>query len=189
MKNRAKKEIVVLRLSHRKERDKRITTHAILVARAFFATKCLYTGDRDIDLENRIRKIVEKWGGNFEIEYLKDWRTFLKDIRKENKYSIVHLTMYGIPIQNLIDKLKEKEKILVIIGSEKVPREIYSLSDYNVAITNQPHSEIAALAIFLDKILEGEELFNEFNNAKIRIVPSECAKKVIRNDIKEDKKN
>lgn len=179
--NKEKMDVAVLRLSHRKIRDKRVTTHVVLVARALSATKCFYSGDRDFELEERIRKITEKWGGNFQIEYCKNWKNLIKNLKSQN-YFVVHLTMYGIPIQNLIDKLKEKEKILIIVGSEKVPKEVYELADLNVAITNQPHSEIAALAIFLDKIFDGAELYKEFENAKIRIIPSERGKKVIKNE-------
>ncbi|MEM7816935.1 MAG: tRNA (cytidine(56)-2'-O)-methyltransferase, partial [Candidatus Aenigmatarchaeota archaeon] len=158
MEDKEKNEILVLRLSHRKNRDKRVTTHVALVARAFSAKKCFYAGDKDDELEKRIRKVVEKWGGIFQIEYSKNWKSLLKELKNED-YFIVHLTMYGIPIQNLIEKIKNKEKIVVIVGSEKVPREVYDLADCNIAITNQPHSEIAALAIFLDRIFDSAELY------------------------------
>ena len=89
--------------------------------------------------------------------------------------------MYGIPLIEKLEELKKKEKILVIVGSEKVPREVYEIADYNISITNQPHSEIAALAIFLDKIFDGKEFFKEFENAKLKIIPCERGKKVIKN--------
>ncbi|RLI84410.1 tRNA (cytidine(56)-2'-O)-methyltransferase, partial [Archaeoglobales archaeon] len=58
---------------------------------------------------------------------------------------------------------------------EKVPSEIYELCDYNISIGNQPHSEVAALAIFLDRVLD--KTFNlRFDNAKLEIVPSERGK-------------
>lgn len=189
MMNKEKPEIIVLRLFHRKSRDKRVTTHTILVSRAFSATKCFYSGDRDLDLENRITNIVNKWGGDFKIEYSKNWKNLLKDF-KDRGYFVVHLTMYGIPIQNLLDNLKNKEKIVLVVGSEKVPKEVYNIADYNIAITNQPHSEIAAIAIFLDKIFDGKELCKDFNGAKIKIIPTERGKKVIENDnFSKNKKN
>jgi len=40
-----------------------------------------------------------------------------------------------------------------------------------VSIGNQPHSEIAALAIFLDRLFEGKQLKQEFKG-KMKIVPS-----------------
>ncbi|MEM5825957.1 MAG: tRNA (cytidine(56)-2'-O)-methyltransferase [Candidatus Aenigmatarchaeota archaeon] len=181
MNDKGKKDVIVLRLSHRKNRDRRVTTHVILVARAFSAKKCFYTGDKDEELEKRIKKVVEKWGGDFQIEYSENWKTLLKELKRK-EYSVVHLTMYGIPIQNLIDEIKDKKNIVVIVGSEKVPREVYELANYNIAITNQPHSEIAALTIFLDRIFDGTELYREFENARIRVIPSERGKKVIKDD-------
>ncbi|MEM0243138.1 MAG: tRNA (cytidine(56)-2'-O)-methyltransferase [Candidatus Aenigmatarchaeota archaeon] len=169
-------EVYVLRLFHRRERDKRVTTHCALVARAFLAKKMFYCGDRDESLEDNIKDINKRFGGSFEIEYVKEWKKLLKDFSGVK----IHLTMYGIPLLDKLDEIKKKEKILVIIGSEKVPREVYEISDYNISITNQPHSEIAALAIFLDKIFESKEFFVEFENAKIKIIPSERNKKVLK---------
>ena len=60
---------------------------------------------------------------------------------------------------------------MIVIGAEKVPKELYDISDYNVSIGNQPHSEIAALAIFLDRLFEGKQLRQEFRG-KMKIVPS-----------------
>jgi tRNA (cytidine56-2'-O)-methyltransferase len=48
----------------------------------------------------------------------------------------------------------------------------------NIAVGNQPHSEIAALAIFLDRYFQGKELVNTFENAKMRIIPSSRGKRV-----------
>ena len=59
-----------------------------------------------------------------------------------------------------------------------MPGEIYYLSDYNIAIGNQPHSEISALAIFLDKLFSGKELKKEFSKRKIEIIPSRYKKEV-----------
>ncbi|MDG6922255.1 MAG: tRNA (cytidine(56)-2'-O)-methyltransferase, partial [Nitrososphaerota archaeon] len=61
---------------------------------------------------------------------------------------------------------------------EKVPREVYSLSHFNVAVGSQPHSEVGALAVFLDRIYKGKELYSTFENAKIRIKPSIKGKEV-----------
>ena len=90
--------------------------------------------------------------------------------------------MYGIPIDKIIDKITQiNSKILVIIGSEKVEGWFYYNSDYNIAIGNQPHSEVAALAIFLDRIYKGEELNIQFSDAKLSIIPQEKGKKVTKN--------
>jgi len=68
-----------------------------------------------------------------------------------------------------------------VVGASKVPKELYQVSDYNVSIGNQPHSEIAALAICLDRIFRGKELIKQFDDAKLRIVPSPNEKKVLNN--------
>jgi tRNA (cytidine56-2'-O)-methyltransferase len=169
-------KVWVLRLGHRRVRDQRITSHCALVARAFGADGITYSGEKDENLEESIRKVVKKWGGPFEINYEKNWR---KLIGKWNGKR-VHLSMYGVSLQNKIDEIKKcKKNLLIIVGSEKVPFTVYELSDWNVSVTNQPHSEVAALAIFLDRIFEGKELKKEFKNAKIKIIPQEKGKKVI----------
>ena len=71
---------------------------------------------------------------------------------------------------------------MLLVGSQKVPGEFYSeeVSDFNVAVGNQPHSECSALAIFLDRFFEGKELGASFEKAKIAIVPKERGKEVKR---------
>ena len=89
--------------------------------------------------------------------------------------------MYGLPLNDVIEEIKGKKgKKLVVVGGEKVPKIVYKLADWNVSITNQPHSEISALAIFLHELFEGEELNLEFRNAKIKIIPHRTDKKVVK---------
>jgi tRNA (cytidine56-2'-O)-methyltransferase len=88
--------------------------------------------------------------------------------------------MYGINIENTIGELQKENKVLVVIGAEKVPREMYKLADYNVAIGNQPHSEIAALAIFLDRVFKGKQLKKDFKGAKLKIIPMAKGKMVVK---------
>ena len=80
-------------------------------------------------------------------------------------------------MQKKIRELRKKRNILVIIGSEKVPGEVYGLADYNIAVTNQPHSEVAALAIFLHEYLSGRELGKKFKG-RLQIVPKAAGKKI-----------
>jgi len=56
---------------------------------------------------------------------------------------------------------------------------VYREADYNVAVTSQPHSEIAALAIALHEIQRGEELKRTFQKSRLRIVPSPRGKRVV----------
>jgi tRNA (cytidine56-2'-O)-methyltransferase len=55
---------------------------------------------------------------------------------------------------------------------------VYNLADYNVAIGNQPHSEIAALAIFLDRVFTGKQFKRIFADANLKILPTEKGKKL-----------
>jgi tRNA (cytidine56-2'-O)-methyltransferase len=85
--------------------------------------------------------------------------------------------MYGLNLPDIIDDIKAAQgKVLVIVGAEKVPGEIYGLADYNVAVTAQPHSEISSLALFLDRLFSGQEFSHEYPGAHIRIVPSRAGK-------------
>jgi tRNA (cytidine56-2'-O)-methyltransferase len=78
-----------------------------------------------------------------------------------------------------MDEISHCEKdLLVAVGAEKVPAEMYQLADWNVAVGNQPHSEVAALAVFLDRLFQGEELGREFEGG-LKIVPSSRGKEVI----------
>ena len=49
----------------------------------------------------------------------------------------------------------------------------------NIAIGNQPHSEVAALAVFLDRVLDGLVFRLEFEDAEIKVIPCERGKKVV----------
>lgn len=172
-------KISVLRLGHRVSRDKRITTHVCLTARAFSASEVIYSGERDKKLEESVKDVVNRWGGKFEIRYEKNWRKVIN--KWKGRGIVVNLSMYGLPIQNKINKIRgTDESILVIIGGKKVPGEIYKLADYNISVTQQPHSELSALVLFLDRLFEGKELEKEFKGAKIKVVPQEKGKKVIR---------
>ena len=106
----------------------------------------------------------------------------VEDWKKEGGI-VVHLTMYGIPIDKVSNKITQiNSKILVIVGSEKVEGWFYHNSDYNIAIGNQPHSEVAALAIFLDRIYKGGELNIQFSDAKLSIIPQDRGKRVRKNE-------
>jgi tRNA (cytidine56-2'-O)-methyltransferase len=76
--------------------------------------------------------------------------------------------MYGQNLPNVIDQL-DTDRLMVVVGAEKVPPDLFRLADYNIAITNQPHSEIAALSIFLDRVQNGQELAADFSG-RMRIV-------------------
>jgi tRNA (cytidine56-2'-O)-methyltransferase len=167
--------IFVLRLGHRIGRDKRISTHCGLVSRAFGAKAIFYSGEKDKALEESVKGVVREWGGPFEIKHVKNWRTFVKNFRGKK----IHLTMYGLPVQKRISEIRKTRQLLIIIGGEKVPGDIYQFADFNISVTSQPHSEVAALALFLHEDLQGKELGKRFQKARRRIVPQARGKKVI----------
>jgi tRNA (cytidine56-2'-O)-methyltransferase len=168
-------EVVILRIGHRPERDQRVTTHVGLTARALGA-QGMYLAASDKGVVQSIRDVADRWGGTFFCEDNMKWRSCIRDWKAQGGI-VVHLTMYGLNLPDVIDEVKSgKEKILVIVGAEKVPGEIYGLADYNVAVTAQPHSEISSLALFLDHLFSGQELRHEFPGARIRIIPSKAGK-------------
>ena len=164
--------ITVLRIGHRPARDKRVTTHVALAARAFGAERIL-VDTRDAALEKRVRDVARRFGGPFEIETGVAWRPILRGFRGTK----VHLTMYGLPIDETVPRIPQDRDLLVVVGAEKVPAEVYRLADWNVAVGNQPHSEVAALAVFLDRFLAGDGLRKEFRG-RLRVRPSARGKDV-----------
>ncbi len=178
-----------MRYGHRPGRDKRITTHVALVARAFGANGFILTDVVDKKIMETIRKVEERWGGRLHVEMGVDHRRYMEKWKRENGI-IVHLTMYGLHIDDVIDKIRNTNRdLLIAVGAEKVPRYFYDIADYNVAIGHQPHSEVAALAVFLDRLFEGRELHLSFPNAKVIIEPCAHGKKVINVGEKETRKN
>src|SRR5687768_682183 len=172
--------ISVLRIGHRLVRDDRVTTHAALVARAFGADMIYMTGVLDRSVNDTVASVSKRWGGGFKVEIIQDWKSLAKAWKKEGG-KVAHLTMYGINIDDIAERLCKESKVLVIIGAEKVPQEAYGLADYNIAISNQPHSEIAALAIFLDRTFRGKQFKKTFADAKLKIAPTEKGKNVHEN--------
>ena len=168
--------IEVVRIGQRLVRDDRVTTHVALVARAFGCSKIFMT-EVNPEIKDTLEKINNTWGGDFAVEFIDNWRSIVKMKKKDSK--IVHLTMYGESINDVDGQLRKEENLLIVVGAEKVPREIYELADYNVGIGNQPHSEISALAILLDRIQKGEQFKNSFLGAKRKIIPTRKGKNVL----------
>ena len=156
----------ILRIGHRPERDKRITTHVALTARAFGASK-IFLSNPDSRVINSVEDVVNKFGGNFKIIPTEN----PKKVVKSSSSLIVHLTMFGLPLDDKLDDIKSSEQnILFIVGAEKVPPWVFESADYNVAVGNQPHSEVAALAVALNSICPIS--YNTEFDGKISVVPS-----------------
>jgi tRNA (cytidine56-2'-O)-methyltransferase len=97
---------------------------------------------------------------------------------KSWKGKTVHLTMYGESLNDKIGELRKEKDLLIIVGAEKVPSEVYRNADFNISVSGQPHSEVAALAVFLDRLFEGKELGKKFPGARLRIVPQAHGKQI-----------
>ena len=95
--------IAVLRMGHRPQRDKRVTTHVCLVARAFGANG-IFIWRKDEKIKKNLNKLIKTWGGEFFV----DFRNY-KKILNEWDGTIVHLTMYGEKI-DIIEEIREKSK-------------------------------------------------------------------------------
>jgi len=149
-----------------------------LIARALGAAGMILT-EPDQSVKESIERINDRWGSKFFVEIDEHWRKRIAKIKQDGD-TLVHLTMYGLRLdKDVSDRIKAlKKDIYVFVGSQKVPSEIYHLADYNISISNQPQSECGALAIFLDRIFEGETLYQEFPDAKYRIIPDPSGKNV-----------
>jgi tRNA (cytidine56-2'-O)-methyltransferase len=86
--------------------------------------------------------------------------------------------MYGEELEKAIQHLDIKRDLLIIVGAEKVPPYFYEIADMNISVGNQPHSEVAALALFLDRFTKAmwqKKLFD----GNIQIIPCVKGKKVL----------
>lgn len=174
------REVTVVRLGHRPGRDDRMTTHVALTARALGADRVVLPANAT-DAAETARDVTERFGGPFEVERVEGPLGRVRDWEG----AIVHLTMYGEPIADVEASIRERhgdDPLLVVVGAEKVPFEVYDRSDWNVGVTNQPHSEVAALAVLLDRLFEGEELDREWRDATRRVVPESTGKTVVEVD-------
>ena len=169
------KSVKVVRVGHRYVRDYRTLTHLCLVSRALGA-EAIYLEEVEKELQETVEEVNRTWGGDFQV-LEGSWKRLFHEAKAEGR-TIVHLTMYGDPLQDKMAELRKRESFLLAVGGPKVPGEVYKLADYNVAVTSQPHSEIAALAITIHDIQRGEELKKEFGGYKLKIVPSARGKQV-----------
>ncbi len=171
--------IGVLRIGHRAARDKRITTHVCLTARTFGADVA-YIHEPDARIAETVDSVTRRFGGPFETHAIESWRSILKDW-KSNGATVLHLTMYGMPVDEVAPAAREAldadRDLLIVLGAEKVPFEVYEAADHNVAVGNQPHSEVAALAILLDRLTEGRWPDRPFDG-EVKVVPSPRGKAV-----------
>jgi len=136
--------------------------------------------------------VNRRFGPGCRLEHIRDWAGFIR--RWEGPS--VHLTMYGKTLDETIESLhrstdidfgecKCEPDILVVIGSEKVQRKVYELADHNTSIGNQPHSEIAALSVFLDRLFKGKQ-FNREYEGEWKILPDLRGKTVVKRNVEHE---
>ena len=170
--------IVILRIGHRVFRDSRVTSHVCLTSRALGADGVIIADQEDKVVESTIRDVTKRFGGPFDISSGTPWRKIVRDW-KDKGGRIVHLTAYGLPLPKMLRQIREaREDLLVVVGSEKMPGEIFKIADWNISVTSQPMSEVAALAIFLDWYNQHGEFDRAFSDARLRIVPSRNGKEI-----------
>ncbi|MFA9518040.1 tRNA (cytidine(56)-2'-O)-methyltransferase [Halopenitus sp. H-Gu1] len=179
------REVAVLRFGHRPGRDDRMTTHVGLTARALGADRVILPDNAGQSAET-VQDITDRFGGPFTVELRTDQTAIVRDWDGV----VVHLTMYGEPVQTVESAIRDahaESPLLVVVGGEKVPWELYEHATFNVGVTNQPHSEVAGLAVFLDRLFEGRELDREWADADRVVRPEACGKTVVdASEIEED---
>jgi tRNA (cytidine56-2'-O)-methyltransferase len=174
--------IGVLRLGHRRDRDKRITSHLGLTARAFGANEIHLSGEMDSSALETWNSVTKRFGGSFKCRYEEKPLRFLRRFSKAKgaeSGTIVHLTMYGEPWKEALPKINLGKPMIIVVGGTKVPGEVYRLADHNISVGNQPHSEVAALAIFLDSLVGPIDDLSHFQDGEIRVIPNGSRKQVI----------
>ena len=172
----------VLRLGYRKGRDPRITTHLALVARAMGADGFLLAGDEDKEMFENLNSVSYRFGGDLETKHVSGMRHLKNHVA--NGGVAVHLTMYGEPFRKAIPKIRRDRPVLIVVGGAKVPGDVYKICQHNVAVGNQPHSEVAALALFMDAWFGESASERNFDNARLIIEGTNDGKLV--HDLRED---
>ena len=170
--------VTVVRLGHRQQRDKRITSHLGLTARALGADHFVLCGDEDEHVMETVSGVTERFGGSFTAAHEARPMAWLKAFKREGG-AVIHLTMYGETLNQAISSIPSDTPLAVVVGGAKVPGEMYTLADHNIAVGNQPHSEVAALALFLHELFGEIPGPDRFEGGKLEIQPSAQGKVVI----------
>src|SRR3989442_8306817 len=118
--------IAVLRLGHRPARDKRVTTHVALTARAFGAD-AVFISTRDTGLERGLRSVTARFGGPFEVRTGVPWRGTLRGLDGP----VLHLPMYGGPPEDLLPPSPRSANPLLLLLAGKGPPAPFALAPVN----------------------------------------------------------
>jgi len=172
----------VLRLGYRRGRDPRITTHLALVSRAMGADGFLLSGDEDKEMFQNLNSVSDRFGGHLETKHVSGMGHLKNHVA--NGGVAIHLTMYGEPFRKAIPKIRRDRPVVIVVGGAKVPGDVYKICQHNVAVGNQPHSEVAALALFMDAWFGESASERNFDNARLIIEGTNDGKLV--HDLRED---
>ena len=99
---------------------------------------------------DNLASVDERFGKGLECQHIKSpvgWlRKFVEQDAGDGKPGIaIHLTMYGEHLEKQYQRCLKTGPIVIVVGGAKVPSDVFKLSQYNVSVGNQPHSEVAAL--------------------------------------------
>lgn len=154
-----------------------MTTHVGLTARAIGARRVVLPSHANEAIET-VRDVTDRFGGPFAVEGVGNPRRWLFD----SEAPIAHLTMYGRPVTETITEVESSvrgRRLNVVVGGGKVTGNVFDRATWNVAVTNQPHSEVGALAVFLDRLLDGAGVDRDWRGAERVVIPSESGKRIV----------
>ena len=87
--------------------------------------------------------------------------------------------MYGEPFREAIPRMRRDRPMVIVVGGAKVPGDVFKHCQYNIAVGNQPHSEVAALGVFLESLIGQIDESKHFQGGEIQVIPSLDRKKVM----------
>ena len=111
-------------------------------------------GDHDPSIVETLSGVSERFGGEFTSRFEKNPMGYLKNsewVVPIGCGTVVHLTMYGESHSETLPRIGRDRPVAFVVGGAKVPGELFGIADYNISVGNQPHSEVAALAITLSE--------------------------------------
>ena len=172
----------VIRLGHRVDRDKRMTSHLGLTARALGADGMVIFGDHDPSIVQTLTEVSGRFGGKFNARFGTNPMGYLKKFKQGGEDSpagtVIHLTMYGESHLEALPKVRRDRPVALVVGGAKVPGELFGIADYNVSVGNQPHSEVAALAITMSEWFKSVASESRCSNPEIKVLPSKSGKSI-----------
>ncbi|MDE1856552.1 MAG: hypothetical protein KGH98_00540 [Candidatus Micrarchaeota archaeon] len=121
-------------------------------------------------ISRKMGSIAKEWGGTFKVEFPEDWKEW---IGAKKNYKKIYLTMYGVPMRKLTYTLRTYKNILLVVTTNKPLKDLFGVADFNISITNQPHTSVSSVAVFLYEFYKEREPAMKFENAKVKVVPTD----------------